>query len=223
VLDLHGFGPQLLGGSAITLGITAGSVATGLAIGLVGAIARLSGPRWLQKVAGAYTTVVRGVPDLLIIFVVYYGGTVAATKLFGHYVEVDAVQAGIGSLAFIFGAYATEIFRGAVLAVPKGQWDAALALGLGRLGFYLVILPQAWRLALPPLGNQTVVLLKQTSLVSVIGLEELMRRASMAAGTTREPFAFYLAATVIYLVFTGTLTVLLAWAQGRADRGTLRH
>jgi His/Glu/Gln/Arg/opine family amino acid ABC transporter permease subunit len=200
--------------------VTIASLLLGLAIGLAGAAAKLYGPRWLRALANTYTTVVRGVPDLLIIFIAYFGGTVALSKLFGRYVEVDALQAGIASLAFIAGAYATEIVRGAILSVPAGQFEGARSLGLSsRKAFLLVVLPQAWRYALPALGNQSVVLLKQTSLVSVVGLEELMRKAAIAAGATREPFTFYLAAAVIYLTFTGSLTLVLRLAQSRADRG----
>lgn len=223
MIDLHGFGNQLAIGAALTLGVTAGSWVVGLLLGLLGAAARLYGPPPVRWLAGLYTTVVRGVPDLLVIFVVYFGGTVALTSLFGRYVEVGPMGAGIAALSFVFGAYTTEILRGGMLAVPKGQFEAARALGLKPSHvFFLVTLPQAWRYALPPLGNQTVVLLKQTSLVSVIGLEELMRKAALAAGTTREPFTFYLAAAVIYLIFTGTLTLALQAAQARANRGIAR-
>ena len=130
----------------------------------------------------------------------------ALSKIFGKYVEVSAFAAGVISLGFMFGAYATEIFRGAVLAVPKGQIDAARAIGLGDFGvFFLVVLPQAWRYSLPALGNQSVALLKQTSLISVIGLEELMRKSAIGAGATRDPFTFYLAAAMIYLILSWTL------------------
>lgn len=195
MLDLQGFGNQLLLGAAVTVAVALASFALGGLLGLVGALAKLYGPRPVASAAQIYTTVVRGIPDLLIIFIVYFGGTVGLSKLAGRYVEVSSFAAGVAALGFIFGAYATEIFRGAVLAVPPGQVEAGRAVGLTNTKvFFLVTLPQAWRYSLPPLGNQLVALLKQTSLVSVVGLEELMRKSAIAAGATREPFTFYLAA-----------------------------
>jgi ABC-type arginine transport system permease subunit len=139
-------------------------------------------------------------------------------------IDVDPFAAGSVALGVIFGAYATEIFRGAILAVPKGQVEAAEALGLSQSRVYSkVILPQAWRLALPPYGNQLVVLLKQTSLVSVVGLEEVMRKANIAAGATNQPFTFYLAAAIIYLTMTGTLSAILFFWERSAARGLVRR
>lgn len=223
MLDLHGFGNQLLLGAGVTALVTAASLFVGVFVGLAGAASKLYGPRWLRLLADAYTIVVRGVPDLLTIFIFYFGGTVALSKLFGRYVEIGPLQAGAAALALIFGAYATEIFRGAVLAVPKGQSEAARSLSLsGPKVFWLVVLPQAWRFALPALGNQSIVLMKATSLISVVGLEELMRKAAIAAGATREPFTFYLAAATIYLSFTAAMTLMFRVAQARADRGISR-
>lgn len=224
MLDLYGFGNQLLLGAGVTLVVTALSFAMGLAIGVLGATAKLYGVKPVAAIAELYTTIVRGIPDLLMIFIFYFGGMAALSKMVGEYVEVSAFAAGVTSLGFIFGAYATEIFRGAVLAVPPGQVDAARAIGLGSLGvFFLVVLPQAWRYSLPALGNQSVALLKQTSLISVIGLEELMRKSAIGAGANRDPFTFYLAAALMYLVMSATMTVLYALAQKRADRGIQRN
>ncbi|MBC7793980.1 MAG: ABC transporter permease subunit [Clostridia bacterium] len=218
--DLHGFGPQLLFGAAMTVGVAAASVVLGSLIGLAVAVAKLAKMSLLQAAAGAYTTVIRGVPDLLVIFVIYYGGTVTLSSLIGRHVEVDPFSAGVVALSVVFGAYAAEIFRGGILGVPRGQSDAARALGLSpRAAFVSVILPQAWRLALPAFGSQTLILVKQTSLVSIVGLEELMRKAAIAVGATHEPFTFYVAAGALYLVLTGMITLGLRGLELRAARG----
>ena len=173
--------------------------------------------RWL---ADCYTTIVRGVPELLIILILYFGGTVALTTVFGRYVEVDAFAAGVFALTIVFGAYATEVFRAAIQAVPSGQIEAAQALGLSKFCvWYLVILPQMWRYALPGLGNLWLTLLKDTALISVVGLEDLMRKTSIAAGSTHDPLTFYSIAASLYLLFTSVSLVGLTWLERRADRG----
>jgi len=173
--------------------------------------------------AEAYTTVVRGVPDLLVIFLIYFGGTVSLSRLLGQPVNLDPFSAGVAALAFVFGAYATEILRGAILGVARGQVEAARALGLRPAqAFRFVILPQAWRLALPPFGNQSIILTKQTSLVSVIGLEEIMRKAQIGAGFTNEPFTYFAVAALLYLMITMAMTLALRAAEARAARGLAR-
>ena len=136
------------------------------------------------------------------------------------YIEIKPFIAGTFTLAFVFGAYATEVFRGAILAVPKGQIEAAYAVGMGRLQmFRRVMLPQVWRFALPGLGNLWLVLLKDTSLISVINLNELMYNSKAAAGAMREPFKFYLIAALIYLAFTIVSMIVLQYSERRAQRG----
>ncbi len=215
--------PQLLRGAATTLVLAGASVVAGTLLGLVVALAKLSASGVARSVADVYTTVVRGVPDLLVIFVIYFGGTVTLTAVVGRYVEVNPFMAGTAALSIVFGAYAAEIFRGGIMAVPRGQVDAARALGLPpRAAFLAVTLPQAWRLALPAFGNQSLILLKQTSLVSVVGLEELMRKGVIAVGATNQPFTFYAVVGVIYLVLTGVLTLVLHAFEIRAARGYAR-
>jgi polar amino acid transport system permease protein len=176
-------------------------------------------------VAATYTTVVRGLPELLVVLIIYFGSSRllgAAAAGFGHdgFVELSPFAAGVAALGLTFGAYATEIFRGAILAIPKGQVEAAHAFGMGRLlTFRRIVLPQLWRIALPGLGNLFLVLLKDTSLVSVIGLEELMRKAQIATGFTREPFTFYLAAASLYLLMTVVAMAVLHRAERAAGRG----
>ena len=217
---LQGFGDQIIAGAITTLQVALTSLVLGIAVGLCGAMAKVSGISALRWLAVGYTTIVRGIPELLIILILYFGGTVALTALFGRYVEVDAFAAGVFALTIVFGAYATEVFRAALLAVPRSQIEAAHALALSRaLTFRLVILPQMWRYALPGLGNLWLTLLKDTALISVVGLEDLMRKASVAAGATHDPLTFYLIAAALYLTFTSVSLVGLALLEQRAGRG----
>lgn len=214
-----GYGLQLLWGALVTVSLTLCALAIGTVLGIAGASAKLSRHRALRAVGGCYTAIVRGIPDLIIIYILYFGGTISLTKLAGRYVEVSEFAAGATALGFVFGAYASEIFRGAIGKVPKGQHEAGHVLGLSTVAaFLLIILPQAWRLALPAFGNQSLILLKQTSLVSVIGLEELARAASVVSGSTREPFTVFAGAAAIYLVLTATGTLLLQYAEARSAR-----
>ncbi len=224
-LDLQGFGDNLLLGAGVTVLLALASCAVGLVLGLIGATAKLS-PFWLARgIAEAYTTVIRGLPELLVVLIIYFGSSGLLTAMagwFGHdgFVELGPFAAGTVALGLTFGAYATEVFRGAMLAIPRGQIEAATALGMsGWLAFRRILLPQVWRVALPGLGNLFLVLLKDTSLVSVIGLEELMRQSQIAVGFTREPFTFYVAAAVLYLVMTAVAMVGVQWAERRSRRG----
>jgi His/Glu/Gln/Arg/opine family amino acid ABC transporter permease subunit len=209
----------------MTLQVAIAALGFGLGLGLLGAAGKLSRFRLLRLGADAYTTVIRGVPELLVLLLLYFGGTVALTRLSerwgdGGYVEVNAFAAGVLALSLVFGAYAAEVFRGAILAVPRGQIEAARAVGMHpTLLFRRIMLPQVWRFALPGLGNLWLVLLKDTSLISVVGLDELMRKAYIGAGATREPFSFYLAAATIYLGLTVVSMVGLVRAERAAARG----
>lgn len=220
MMDMQGFGDQIATGAITTLRVAITSLALGMVVGLCVAMAKLSPYRALRRFAGGYTTIIRGVPELLIILILYFGGTVALTSLFDRYVEVDAFAAGVFSLTIVFGAYATEVFRGAILAVPTGQIEAANALGLTRiLVWRLVIVPQMWRYALPGLGNLWLTLLKDTALISVVGLEDLMRKTSVAASSTHDPLTFYSIAASLYLSFTSVSLVALALLERHANRG----
>jgi His/Glu/Gln/Arg/opine family amino acid ABC transporter permease subunit len=220
---LNGFGELLLLGAATTLAVTTAGAVIGTVLGILGAAAKLS-PWWAaRKIAGAYTIIVRGVPDLLIIFLVYYGGSATISHVLGKAVTVNAFIAGSIALGFVFGAYTTEIFRGALLEVPRGQTEAAAALGLpGHQAFMHVIAPQAWRLARPAFSNQLTVLLKDTSLISLVGLEDLMRRTNIAVEATNRPFAFYVAAALLYLILTFGLTAFLRSGGWRSSAAPAR-
>jgi len=228
VPDLSGFEGQLALGLWMTVRLALTALAIGLVLGLGGAAA-MSAPfapvRWI---AHAYTTVIRGIPELLVVLLIYFGASVVLMGIarpFGYtgYIELSPFIAGSVALALTFGGYASEVFRGAFQAVPPGQAEAAQALGMSGLDiFFRITLPQAWRLALPGLGNLFLVLMKDTALVSVIGLEELMRKTQFAVGATKAPFTFYLAAAFIYLGLTIVSMGLLTWMEKRANRGVVR-
>lgn len=222
---LHGFLPSLLDGTLVTLGVALSSLSMAMVLGLLGALAKLSKWRLPKALAYAYTTLIRGVPDLVLMLLIFYGGQVAvnhAAEAMGYQegIDVDPYLAGVLTIGFIFGAYLTEAFRGAFLAVPPGQREAGLAYGMTPWQIaWRITFPQMFRHALPGLSNNWLVLIKSTAIVSVIGLHDLMTRGSQAAGTTKEPFVFYSAVAVIYLLFTSVSELLFDWLQKRFSVG----
>ena len=200
--------PQLLQGLGVTLLVAVLTFVCGFVVATILAPAALYGPAPLRRSIGGFVGLVRGLPELLVIFLVFYGGTVMLSSLFGRYVEVNALTAGTAALAVVSSAYLTEILRGALMSVPQGQWEAAAALGLRKgIAFVKVILPQMMLGALPGLANQWLVILKESALVSIVGLEELMRKSVVAAGATHQPLAFYLSAAALYVAVTGVSTL----------------
>ena len=222
---LHGFLPSLIEGAGVTLSVALASLAMAMLLGLLGALAKLSRWRFARGLAYAYTTVIRGVPDLVLMLLIFYGGQVAVNHIalsMGHedYIDINPYLAGVLTIGFIFGAYLTEAFRGAFLAVPPGQREAGLAYGMSAWQIaWRITFPQMFRHALPALSNNWLVLIKSTAIVSVIGLSDLMTRSQQAAGSTREPFVFYLAAALIYLVFTSVSELLFDRLQKRFSMG----
>ena len=222
---LLGFGAQLAAGALVTAALAIVSLAGGLLLAVVAAAARMSRRRLLRAAAHAYTTAVRGVPELLVVLIVYFGASAAIGRmaaLFGAsgFFDLNPFLAGVTALSLTFGAYAAEVLRGAFLSVPRGQLEAARGLGFTRTGaFRHVLLPQVWRAALPGLGNLFLVLLKDTSLVSVVGLDELMRKSTLAVSYTQQPFTFYLAVAIIYLAMTAVSTGAIQALERRAGRG----
>lgn len=221
---LHGYGLSLLQGALVTLSVAGLSLVIAALLGLAGAMAKLSRSRLLRALGTAYTTLIRSVPDLVLMLLVFYGGQIGvnllADRLGWGYVDIDPFVAGVLTIGFIFGAYLTEVLRGAFLAVPPGQREAALSFGMGKwLILRRIVGPQMLRHALPGLSNNWLVLIKSTSIVSVIGLSDMMNRAGQAAGSTREPFLFYGAVALMYLAFTSLSELGFAWLQRRLAVG----
>ncbi|MCZ6860194.1 MAG: ABC transporter permease [Alphaproteobacteria bacterium] len=223
-----GWGDEILLGAVRTLELAFGAVILGLALGLVLALAQLSKSRLARLTADIFTTILRGLPELLTLFIIYHGTSIALAELiewlgFKGRIEINPFTAATIALGVVFAAFASEVFRGAYLAVPKGQIEAALACGMSRgQVFWRIRMPQLWRYALPGLGNLWLVLLKDTSLASVIAFDELMREVRVAAETTGKPFIFFAVAAAIYLIFTALSNFVLARAERRASRGVRR-
>ncbi len=228
MINLYGFGGTLAAGTWITIKVTLAALTLGLCIGLTGASAKLSRFFVFRIVADAYTTIIRGVPELILILAVFFGSGVLINAIAGKlgyqdYINVNSFAAGVIALGFSFGAYATDVFRGAILAVPKGQIEAAKSFGMnGFLVFRRIMLPQVWRFALPALGNLFLILQKDSALVSVIGLNEIMRNASIATGYTRKPFTFYLTAAMIYLALSFITATGIQYMESHVSRGVRR-
>lgn len=215
--------PTLIEGLQMTLLVGLVSLALAVVFGLLAAWAKLSSVRPIVFAADTYTTVTRGVPELVLILLIYYGVPTLLQSTVRQWgpgfadfrLDLDPFAAGTITLGFIYGAFAAEVFRGAYLAVPRGQIEAAVASGMSRvLLFRRILFPQMLRFALPGLGNVWMVLIKATALMSVIQLEELMRKAEIAAGATRMPFTFFLAAALLFLAITAVSVVV----QGRLER-----
>lgn len=218
--SLVAYAPLLARGALTTIALAVLGFALATVFGGLGAAGRLGGGRIAQGLVIAYTTVVRGVPDLVMMLLIYFGGqrlvNLAADALGMGRVDVSPFVAGVLSLGFVYGAYLTETFRGAYLSVPRGQVEAARALGLrGPRLQRLVVLPQLTRMALPGTANVWQVLVKATALVSVIGLRDLVGLADAAGNTTREPFLFFSAVLLVYLGITWVSTRLFARAERR--------
>lgn len=221
-----GWGDEMLLGALVTLAVAVCSYALGIVLGAIAATMKLSRFTALRLLAGAYTTLVRGIPELLVIYLVFFGGGLLlsriAAALFGWegFVNLPVFACGFSCIGFSSGAYSAEVIRGAVLAVPKGQVEAAVAIGMSPAKrFRRILLPQVARYALPGMGNVWQLTLKHTSLISIIGLVEIMRQSSVASGSTKEPFTFYLAAGALYLAMTSVSNRFFARAEKWAGRG----
>jgi His/Glu/Gln/Arg/opine family amino acid ABC transporter permease subunit len=213
---LDGFLGQLLLGVEMTVAVSLSAITVGLILGLIGAVGELSSYRVVYTSTRIFTSLIRGLPELLVLFAVYFGGTILLTNLFGRFTEVNAFMAGVVALGLIFGAYASQIFRGAFLILNTGQKESAKALGLSPWQILTkILLPQAWHHAWPGVGNLSVMTLKDSSLVALIGLAELANKSQIAANTTHKPFTFYLACALIYLVLTSIMQLLINFFRYR--------
>jgi len=222
---LKGYGAVILDGAGLTLQLALASMALAIVLGLIGVALRLSPVRWLAWLGDLYATVIRGIPDLVLILLIFYGGQdllnrVAPLLGFDDYIDLNPLMAGIGTLGFIFGAYLSETFRGAFMAIPKGQAEAGMAYGMSGLQiFFRVLVPQMIRLAIPGFTNNWLVLTKATALISVVGLQDMMFKAKQAADATREPFTFFLAVAALYLVITSVSLLALRYLEKRYSVG----
>lgn len=219
---------SILEGSVLTVGVSLCALLVAILLGLLGAAAKLSGRPVLVGLATAYTTVIRGIPDLVVMLLVFYGGTIGINhllELMGHKgsIDINPFLAGVLTIGFIYGAYMTETFRGAILAIPKGQMEAAWAFGMGPVQTFLrITLPQMVRYALPSFTNNWLVLIKATALVSLIGLKEMTYLAKQASAATRSPFAFFLFTAALFLVYTTVSLYALRKLNARYSLGTKR-
>ena len=224
---LYGFSQVIFQGALVTLELALSSVVLAVLIGLVGAGAKLSANRPMALVFEGYTTLIRGVPDLVLMLLIFYGLQIALnniTTLLGFsQIDIDPLGAGIITLGFIYGAYFTETFRGAYLAVPKGQIEAATAYGFsGAQIFRRILFPAMMRFALPGIGNNWQVILKATALVSLLGLEDVVKATQLAGKSTWQPFYFAIVCGAIYLVFTTISNGVLLLLERRYSVGVKR-
>ena len=234
MLDLQGYEASIFKGAIVTIEVALLSLLLAMVLGMLGALAKMAPYRWARAIATLYTTVIRGIPDLVLMMLIFFGGQILLnnslyaineslnewfassdpnhewTPYLPDYIDVSPFVAGVLTIGFIFGAYMAETFRGAIMAVDKGELEAAKAYGMSPvLAFRRILLPQMIRHALPGFGNNWLVLLKTTALVSIIGLEDMVRMSSLAAGSTKMPFTFYMAVAIIFLFFTSVSTGLL--------------
>jgi len=222
---LKGYGEVILEGVGLTLQLALSSMALAIVLGLLGAAFRLSPVRALAWLGELYSTVIRGIPDLVLILLIFYGGQDLINRVgplvgYDDYIDLNPLLTGVFTLGFIFGAYLSETFRGAFMGIPKGQAEAGMAYGMSSLQiFYRVLVPQMIRLAIPGFTNNWLVLTKATALISVVGLQDMMFKAKQAADATREPFTFYLAVAALYLVITSVSLLLLKWLERRYSVG----
>jgi polar amino acid transport system permease protein len=209
----------------MTMGLALTTLPFGLCLGLGSALAKDSDSAWLRGIGEAYTTVFRGLPELLTLLLIYYGSQILSQNIADASglpiaINVSPFTAGVIALSLVFGAYSSEVLLAALRGVEQGQIAAARSFGMNpALVFRRVTAPQMIRIALPGLGNNWLVLLKDTSLVSVIALNDLLRVTSVAVESTRQPFQFYAAACAIYLAMTAVSTLVIARAEKSARRG----
>jgi len=220
-----GWGDELFYATLMTIAVSITAMIIGFSFAAIFTPLKLSENRLLNFIANSYTTVIRGVPELLVIYLFFFGGTGAAmyvASIFGYneYIEINAFITGAFAIGIISGAYSTEVFRGAVQSIDKGQFEAAKVLGLSKFAqFFKIILPQVLRLAIPNLSNVWQITLKDTSLISVTGLVEIMRQSYIAAGSTRDPLFFYSFAAVLYLLLTYLSMKLINRLEIKYSRG----
>ncbi len=203
-----GWGDELFTAFLMTIAVSVTAMLIGILFSIIFTPLKLSKIKIFNLIANSYTTIIRGVPELLVIYLFFFGGSGAimfVASIFGYndYIEINAFITGSFAIGIISGAYSTEVFRGAIQSIDRGQFEASKALGFKKYVFFLkVIIPQMLRLAIPNLSNVWQITLKDTSLISVTGLVEIMRQSYIAAGSTRDPLFFYSIAALLYLILT---------------------
>jgi His/Glu/Gln/Arg/opine family amino acid ABC transporter permease subunit len=218
------FLPLILRGMLLTIEVAVLSLLISLVLGMMGAVAKLSKSRIAQSVAGLYTTIIRGVPDLVLMTIIFFGGQILINNigeiLGWEYIDVSPFAAGVGTIGFIYGAYMAETFRGGILAVSRGEIEAGYAFGMTPFTvFWRITLPAMVRHALPGFGNNWLVLTKATALISVIGLHDMVYNALVAGGSTRKPFTFLCVVAFLYLIITGVSDIGIRWLDRRYSVG----
>ena len=220
-----GWGDELFRATLMTIAVSITAMLIGFSFAAIFTPLKLSKFKSLNLIANIYTTVIRGVPELLVIYLFFFGGSGAimfVASMFGYneYIEINAFVTGSFAIGIISGAYSTEVFRGAIQSIDKGQFEAAKVLGFNKFKqFYKIILPQMLRLSIPNLSNVWQITLKDTSLISVTGLVEIMRQSYIAAGSTRDPLFFYSFAAVLYLLLTFLSMKLINKLEVKYSRG----
>ncbi len=220
-----GWGDELFRATLMTIAVSITAMIIGFSFAAIFTPLKLSKLKSLNLIANTYTTIIRGVPELLVIYLFFFGGSGAimfVASIFGYneYIEINAFVTGSFAIGIISGAYSTEVFRGAIQSIDKGQFEAAKVLGFSKFKqFYKIILPQMLRLAIPNLSNVWQITLKDTSLISVTGLVEIMRQSYIAAGSTRDPLFFYSFAAVLYLLLTFLSMKLINKLEIKYSRG----
>ena len=203
-----GWGDELLLAVIMTIAVAITAMFIGIFFSIIFTPLKLSNNKTLNFISNFYTTIVRGVPELLVIYLFFFGGSGAimfVASIFGYdgYIEINAFITGSVAIGIISGAYTTEVFRGAIQSIDKGQFEASKVLGLSKTAYSIkIIIPQVLRLSIPNLSNVWQITLKDTSLISVTGLVEIMRQSYIAAGSTRDPLFFDSFAGLLYLVLT---------------------
>ncbi len=226
--DVIAYMPAIFNGMLVTIAVAICSLALAVLLGLVGAWGKLAKSLPAKKTADAYTTLVRGIPDLVLMLLLFYGGQQLLNDLgdatgWWGYLEIDQFTAGVFTIGFIYGAYMTETFRGAFLSIPNGQIEAGIACGMSPgMRFRRVVWPQLVRYALPSFGNNWLVLLKGTALVSVLGLHELVWEAFTAGRSTRQLFTFFFVVLMLYLVLTAISDAGLRYLERKYSAGVRR-
>ena len=218
----------ILQGSVMTVGVSLAALLVSIVLGLAGAAAKLSERPVLVALATVYTTLIRGIPELVLMLLIFYGGSIGLNHLMESLgsetvIDINPFVAGVLTIGFIYGAFMTETFRGAMLAIPKGQAEAAWAFGMSRSQTFIrITAPQMVRYALPGFTNNWLVLIKATALVSLIGLQEMTYLAKQASAATRSPFEFFLFTAALFLIYTTVSLYVLRKVNARFSLGTKR-